>query len=163
MRSHIIFQPSAHLTVLWTENFYYSATKTLCWVTFKCGFTVVSFIIGGKFGIYADASCIFIDFSSKNKLQVCPLLVLFPIPDGSNIPGNLDTRPFISQASQKNSWLKFQSEAHFKKHPESLIVISCLLKEKHNKPNKKQPPQPSHQQLCCQKIRSQHVNELFFL
>lgn len=101
MRSHIIFQPSAHLTVLWTENFYYSATKTLCWMTFKCGFTVASFIIGGKFGIYADASCIFIDFSSKNTLQACPLPLLFLTPDGSDIPGNLETRPFIHRQAGK--------------------------------------------------------------
>lgn len=40
MRSHIIFQPSAHLTVIWTENFYYSATKILCRVTFNCRFTI---------------------------------------------------------------------------------------------------------------------------
>lgn len=108
MRSHIIFQPSAHLTVLWTENFYYPATKTLCWVTFKWGFTGVSFIIGGKFGSYADATCIFTDFNLKNRLQVCPLPLLFLKPDGSDTPGELDTRPFMSQASLENSRLNFK-------------------------------------------------------
>lgn len=49
------------------RNFLLFSHYILCWVTFKCGFKIISFTVSSKFVIYADITCISIDLNYKKQ------------------------------------------------------------------------------------------------